>query len=118
MRAVVDRLNQVIAAHAESLAEAKGRELAAPPGPDREAARGEVRAAAVRLEFDFERSVGGELRGTLDELGVEPDALLAIVRAGVRDYERHGLESWEIPDPLLAPLPADVVRFVKAGYGR
>lgn len=116
MRQVVDLLNDVIAVHAESLAQAKGLELAALTESEREAARWNVRQAAARFESDFEQEMRTKLRRSLEELGVEPEALLRIVRAGVEDYEEKGLESWQIPDDLLAPLPPDVRRFVKATY--
>jgi hypothetical protein len=116
MRQVVDLLNDVIAVHAESLAQAKGRELAASGGSEREAARRIVRQAAAEFESDFSRQLQATLRDSLAELGVEPDAVLRIVHAGVEDYEENGLESWQVPDDLLAPLPPDVRRFVKASY--
>jgi hypothetical protein len=116
MRQVVDLLNDLIAVHADSLAEAKGRELAAATDPDREAARLAVRQAAARFESDVDEQVRTKLQVCLDELGVEPDVVLRIVHAGIKDYEANGLESWQIPDDLLAPLPPDVRRFVKASY--
>ncbi len=116
MRQVVDLLNDVVTTHAESLAQAKGRELAATTASERDAARWAVGQAAAQFESDFVYRLRTRLRASLDELGVEPDAILAIVHAGLQDYEERGLESWQIPDDLLAPLPPDVRRFLKASY--
>lgn len=118
MRAVADAINVVILRHVDRLAAAKQAELGV-LDPDA-AARGhqEVLKAAAEFETEVAGLVDRDLGPALDEVGMEPDQLMKVIRAGIQDYVVNGFARWDVPGEVLAGLPADVAIFLKAEYAR
>lgn len=116
MRSVVERVDVLIRAHLEPLAAAKAVELGAADNGGREQARAAMRVASADFERDASQLVRGDLHFDLNRLGVDVEAVMGLIRAGIEDYVAHGFDSWGIPDELLAAFPADVARFLKAEY--
>lgn len=118
MRSVADAVNDVILRHVDRLAAAKQAELGVlDPGA---AARGyqEVVRAAADFEEDVAGVVDRDLGAMLDEVGLEPDQLMRVIRAGIKDYVVNGFARWDVPDEVLTGLPNDVATFLKAEYAR
>lgn len=113
MQEVADGLMQVVASHSESLGLAKGRELAAVGAFDRSDAAREVAALGDLVAREMRELIDGPLQAHVEELGVKPEALVAVIEAGVRDFEANGFAGWTPPDELLGQLPADVAAFLR-----
>ena len=77
---------------------------------------------SLRAAADFEEDVAGvvdrDLGAMLDEVGLEPDQLMRVIRAGIKDYVVNGFARWDVPDEVLTGLPNDVATFLKAEYAR
>jgi hypothetical protein len=118
LRSVADAVSGVVLRHVDALAAAKQIELGVLDPQAAERGQQEVLRAAADFESDVAVLVDRELGPELDEIGLEPDQLMRVIRAGLKDYIVNGFARWEVPDELLADLPADVATFLKAEYER
>jgi hypothetical protein len=113
MRELADGIMAVVLEHWEALGAGKAHELAARSQEEHRRAGAEVRASAEVIRTEMRRRVAGPLRTHVERLGIRIEALLAVIDAGVADFESHGFTTWQPADHLLADLPPDVAAFLK-----
>ena len=111
LQMIADDVNGLVLAHAERLMAAKVAEAGAHQPGAWESARVRVRAASEELGTAIDARLRDRAQ-VLMALGVDRPALMAVIEAGLRDYERNGFAGWRPPKNLLAPLPPDVAAFL------
>lgn len=113
LRELAGGLIEIVQQNSESLAAVKGRELAAQSEAEARAARQEVRRAAEQLGREMRSAVTDRWLQHVRRLDLRVADLLAVIDAGVEDFERHGFSGWHPPEKLLAALPADLAAFLR-----
>jgi len=115
LRELADGIMAVVLQNWETLAAVRGRELAARTEPERREAALEVQRAAAFLSGEMGTALTERWLGHIQQLDIRLADLLAVIQAGIQDFERHGFTGWHPPEELLAKLPTDVASFLRPG---
>jgi hypothetical protein len=113
LRELADGVMGVVLENWETLAAVKGRELAARTEQERRQAVLEVKRAAQFISAEMRRVLTERWLDHLRRLDVRLGDLVAVIDAGVEDFEKHGFAGWHPPEELLAKLPRDVAAFLR-----